>query len=448
MHAVGALADYVHAARDRRPSDEEREAAIRCILDLLGAVAAGVNAPGALATRRVAAVSFGAGGSPVWFSGLTSSVIGAAWSNSAAASALDLDDGNRLARGHPGAAVIPTVFSLASETETSFDDLIKAIVVGYEVGVSVGASRGFYARSGMWSCHGVVAAAGLLRRTPPDRLAHAFAVAGMTAPNLLSTGGGPRYPVPEGNDVKEGIPWSTVGGVVAVRLSEAGFAGPRDILDHAPHYASGKLIQWVGNERHICSTYFKLYSCCRHVHAPVDALLTLLDRHELDYRRIEAIEVHVYDGALQISNRAEPANLVDVQFSIPYCLGLAAIVGPAALLPLTDDALHRDDVTQFARKVTLHLDPSLDERFPSETLARLVVVHAGRRYESEVTAPRGEATQPLSWQELEEKFLTASRKVASAEQQIQVLAAVRKLKEGNAADLMSKLARMRFTGEP
>ena len=126
--------------------------------------------------RRVASPTSpsAAGGSPVWFSGKTSSIVGAAWSNSAAASALDLDDGNRLARGHPGAAVIPTAFSLAAETGASFDDLIKAIVVGYEVGVSVAASRGFYARSGMWSCYGVVAAAGLLRRTPPDRLAHAF----------------------------------------------------------------------------------------------------------------------------------------------------------------------------------------------------------------------------------------------------------------------------------
>jgi 2-methylcitrate dehydratase PrpD len=444
MHAVSALADYVHAVRDRAPSDEEREAASRCILDLLAAVAAGLNAPSAAATRRVATVSFGAGASPVWFSGLTSSVVGATWSNSAAASALDLDDGNRLARGHPGAAVIPTAFALASETGASFTDLIKAIVVGYEVGVSVAASRGYYARSGMWSCHGVVAAAGLLRKTPSDRLAHAFAVAGMTAPNLLSTGGGARYPAPEGNDVKEGIPWSTVGGIVAVRLAEAGFAGPRDILDHAPHHAGARLIERIGSERHICKTYFKLYSCCRHVHAPVEALLALIDRHGLDHRQIESIEVHVYDGALRISNRAEPANLVDVQFSIPYCLGLVAIVGPSALLPLTDDALHRGDVTQFARKVTLHLDPCLNEWFPAETLARLVVIHGGHRYESEVTSPRGEATQPLSWQELEEKFLTASRNVASGAQQTELLAAVRKLKEGNAADLMSMLACMRL----
>lgn len=445
MRAVCALADYVHAARDQQSSPEARDAAIRCILDLLSAVVVGLDTTSAAGTRRVADLAFGGGSSPIWFTGKTTSLVGAAWSNNAAASALDLDDGNRIARGHPGAAVIPAAFSVATETGASFDDLINAIVVGYEVGVSVAASRGFHARTGMWSCYGVVAATALLRGTPPEQLGHAFAIAGMTAPNLLFTAGGPRYPVPEGNDVKEGIPWSTAGGIVAVLQAEAGVVGPRDILDHAPHYASRQLMERIGKDQHICKTYFKLYSCCRHVHAPVDALLTLIGRHGLDHRRIEAIEVHTYGGALQISNRVEPANLVDVQFSIPYCLGLAAVPGPSALLPLTEDVLHRDDVMQLARKVTLHLDPALDSRFPAETLTRLVVSCAGHTYESEVTAPRGEATHPLSWQELEEKFVTASRHVARKEQQSELLAAVRKLKAGSAADLMAKLARMTFT---
>jgi hypothetical protein len=71
----------------------------------------------------------------------------------------------------------------------------------------------------------------------------------------------------------------------------------------------------------------------------------------------------------------------------------------------------------------------------------------GRRYESDVTAPRCEATQPLSWQELEAKFLTASSRVADAEQQAEVLGAVRMFREGDAADLMRTLAGLRF-GNP
>ena len=53
----------------------------------------------------------------------------------------------------------------------------------------------------------------------------------MTAPNLLFAGSGPPYPDPEGNDVKEGIPWSTVTGIVAVLQAEAGMTGPLDLLE-------------------------------------------------------------------------------------------------------------------------------------------------------------------------------------------------------------------------
>jgi 2-methylcitrate dehydratase PrpD len=445
MHAVRSLADYVHAAHDLEPATEAREAAIRCIFDLVAAVVVGLDAADVPGVRRIAQETFGGGTSPIWFARAATGMVGAAWSNSAAASALDLDDGNRLARGHPGAAVIPAAFALASP-DASLDEIVKAIIVGYEVGVGVGAARRFWARTGMWSCYGVVAAAGLLRRTPPDRLAHAFAIAGMTAPNLLFAGGGPPYPDPEGNDVKEGIPWSTVTGIAAVLQAEAGMTGPLDVLDHADHCDSHAMIGRLGSDPYISKTYFKLYSCCRHIHAPVDALRALIERHGLAPHQIEAVAVHTYRGALRLANRTEPANLVDVQYSIPYCLGLAAILGPSALLPLTKDVLFRDDVAQFARKVTLHLDPGLDARFPAETLTRVVVRCGCQHYESAITAPRGEATDPLSWQVLEEKFLTASRNIATQGQQAEILEAARQLKDGDIAPFMACLSQMTFSG--
>jgi len=110
MHAVRSLADHVHAAHDLEPAAETREAAIRCIFDLVCAVVVGLDASDVPGVRRIAqdmfGSTFGGGTSPIWFARVATGMVGAAWSNSAAASALDLDDGNRLARGHPGAAVI------------------------------------------------------------------------------------------------------------------------------------------------------------------------------------------------------------------------------------------------------------------------------------------------------------------------------------------------------
>jgi 2-methylcitrate dehydratase PrpD len=440
MLAVRHLADYVASARDEPLSAEAREAALRCILDLLAATAVGVGVPGVAAVRQVARASYGAGEFPLWFTGESGSLIGSVWANCAAAAALDLDDGNRLARGHPGAAIIPAAFAVAQERGASLDQLLSAITIGYEVGIAVGAARRFYANSGMWTCYGVVAAAGALRRLPPAQLAHAFAIAGMSAPNQLHVGGGPAQPFPIGSDVKEGIPWSTVTALQAVSLAEAGHTGPENLLDSEAHFAVADMLAGLGQRLHIGRSYFKFYSCCRHIHPPVDALRGLIARHELEPARIEAIEVHTYSGALRLANPPEPANFVDVQFSIPYCLGLVALHGPETLLPLTPDAFGRADAVAFARKVSLHLDAALDGRFPAETLARLVVTHGGERHESPATAPHGEASAPASWQELEEKLLVASRLIATPDQQQHILAAVARLRAGDIVSLKHVLA--------
>ena len=440
METVRRLAEFVVAARAVALSAEDRQHAARSILDLVAAAAGGIGAPGPRAVRSAALASFGAGDFPVWFTGRRCSLIGSVWCNSAAAAALDLDDGHRLARGHPGAAVIPAAFAMAQQMGASTEMLLQAIVVGYEVGVAVGAARRFYANTGMWSGYGVVAALGVLRATPPEQLAHGFAIAGVSAPNQLHAGAGPAYPAMEGSDVKEGIPWSSVTAVQALLLAEAGHTGPLGLLDAEANIASRDIVAGLGTRRHIARSYFKFHACCRHVHAPVDALLGLMRRHGLGANDIDAVEVATYSGALRIANRPDPTGTTEIQFSIPYCLGLAALDGAAALLPLAADALGRPEVTAFARKVSLRLDPELDSRFPAETLAVVSLAAGGQRFVSPVTAPRGEASDPPSWEALEEKLVTATRFVATPTQQAALLSAVHRLRDGDHADLIRYFA--------
>ncbi|WP_051055407.1 MmgE/PrpD family protein [Rhodococcus opacus] len=445
---VGRIASYIDAVRGTHASEPARQAAFRAVLDLLGAAAAGIGDPGPTAVRNTVRNTMAAGSVPIWFSGASSSVIGAAWANSAAASALDLDDGHRMARGHPGAAVIPTAFAIATETNAALEDIISAIVIGYEVGVTIGAARTTYGNTGTWSSYAVVATAAALRGTSHDVMAHALAIAGESAPNqLFLSAPAPRIPDPEGSAVKEGIPWSVVTGLVALELAEAGHTGPRNILDSVRHYSFPDELTLEASQ-HICNTYFKLYACCRHVHAPLDALLQILEQHDITAGDIDAIEVETTSGALRITNKVCPTNLIDVQYSIPYCLALAATAGAQALLPLTDEALRQDGVTALARKVKLSLNPAFDARFPAETLARVTIIVGDQRLTSEVVTPRGEATNPLSWAELEAKFEAATRMVATEAQQRLVLGAMDDARAGNLTALTASLAEVTLRPGP
>lgn len=398
--ALASIAAYIVKSRGNITSGPTRDAALRCLFDLVVAAAAGRADRGPMAVRHTVDM-MAAGEVPIWFSGATASAMGAAWANSAAASSQDLDDGHRIARGHPGAAVIPVAIAIGQAENASWEQVLTAIVIGYEVGISIASARRSYGNTGTWGAYAAAATAAALRNTPTDILEHALAIAGESAPNqLFASAPQPRDPDPEGSDVKEGIPWSVVTGLTALLLAEAGHTGPRNILESTRHYDQNALPR-IGNDPHILRVYHKLYACCRHVHAPLDALLGLVAAHDL--AEVDAIRVETTSGALRISNLTRPRNLTDVQYSIPYCLALAMLKGPHGLMHLRQDRLNNHAAEVIAERVKLVVESTIDARFPQETLARVTVTSRGQDFVSPITGPHGEAGEPLTWDDLRSK---------------------------------------------
>lgn len=430
------LAQHVHALSPRDLSTSTREIAACCVLDLLCAAAAGFSHTGTRAARAAAPVAFGPGASDIWFSGTTASPTAALLANSVAASAHDLDDGYRRARGHPGAAVIPAAWSmLASVTHAvDADDFFTAIVAGYEAGIRFALGRLAYSPSGAWSPYAVIASAGKITRAPAEAIAQAFGIAAQTAPAIPGLAG------ILGGDVKEGIGWGSVTGLASLQLARAGFTGPTHIFD-APHlFNAPAMLEGLGSAALIDGTYFKPFGCCRHIHGPLDAYLTLATQHALDVRRIARIRVHTYRATFNLSNTPRPPTLIDAQYSVPYCLALCALHGASALVPIAQDHLVDDDVLALAERITVHHDPDLEPFFPARSPAWVEVEMAGGEVlKSPMTDPRGDPTRPLSWSELQSKFITATRDALPLRMQGRVLKAADLLRQGDLEPLRAAL---------
>src|SRR5258706_15636059 len=127
MQTTHLLADYIHDLNAATLSAEGLDAAERCALDLVACAAAGLHETSVEAARRLARLQYPGGAAEVWFTGERATAMGAVLANSAAASVLDLDDGFRTARGHPGAAVIPAAFAAAAETGAGGNEVLAAI---------------------------------------------------------------------------------------------------------------------------------------------------------------------------------------------------------------------------------------------------------------------------------------------------------------------------------
>lgn len=412
-----------------------RQTAARCLLDALGSAAAALDMPGVRAARTAAMRLFGGGRVPIWFTNERVSPGAALMANSAATAALDLDDGYRQARGHPGAAVVPAALAVLNEDAcVSTDELVASIVVGYEVALRVAMARPAYSPSGAWSGFGVVAALGRLRGASQSQIANALAIVAQTSPALPALAG------LAGSDVKEGIPYGCAAGLVALESAMAGVTGPTVIFDDASLFDARVIADGLGDTALIDGSYFKPFGCCRHIHGALDALLALRQEHDFVASDIDSIEVNTYRATFNLSNLPAPGSLVEAQYSVPFCAALVTLHGADALLPMHDAQLQDTRVLQLARRVTVALDPAIEPLFPQRSPARVAVrLRNGVVLASPLVDPRGDPSCPLSWDDLVRKFRQVSARTLGARRQAAVLAALEQFEQGHVAPLCRAL---------
>jgi 2-methylcitrate dehydratase PrpD len=249
-----------------------------------------------------------------------------------------------------------------------------------------------------------------------------------------------------GNNVKEGIPWATANGLLAVELAHEGFTGPIDLLDKAERFDRDTLVRGLGATWQIEGTYFKPYGCCRWIHAAIDALLQIQARHQIAAEEIHALEVETFARALSLNNESRPATLESAQYSVPFSVALAAVHGASALLPLKEEYLKDPRVITLAERVHISVDRELDAMFSAAVPARVRLTTATTTWTQEVLLPKGEPTNPMGWEDIDAKLAA----VAAGRLDVDALAGLRKavarLKDGEIAPLQTVLARQALPG--
>ena len=370
------------------------------LLDVLASAAGGF--PTALATSKRGAAEhmFPGGTAGVWYATERLSPAGAAFANSGAATALDIDDGHRGAAGHAGGAVVPVALAMAEAYGASGPALVDAIVLGYDIALRIGASRHTHRiehyNSGVWAVYGAAAAAGRLIGLDAGQMTQALAIAGAEAPMSLPTGVSKRT----GSMVKEGLPWAAVTGMAAAKRARAGGTGPEDLLDRPDVYDFATMTGALGERFEITQTYLKPYACCRYTHAPIDAI-TVLRRPGAPVR---SLTVEVFAEGLNLQNSPAPHSLEAAQYSYPFCCALAALRGPDALRPMRPEMLADADVLDLAARVDLRASPDFASDFPARTPARVTLDQGDGPKTLTVEYPRGDVANPMPREEIEEKF--------------------------------------------
>jgi|AntDeeMetagen192_2_1112575.scaffolds.fasta_scaffold07419_1 2-methylcitrate dehydratase PrpD len=381
---------------------DPREHLVARVLDTLAATTGGFDLPTAGVVRSYTdAHHDGDAATVLDGDGNRSSVQGATLVNATAANALDVDDGHREVKGHPAAVVLPAALAVAEAENASVRDLLVAFGVGYELavraGVAIHATDGVYTGTGSWGAVGAAAVTARLRDYDHDTTAAALGTAEYHAP---------RTPIMRGVEhpgmTKDGIGWGAFAGVAAADLAASGFTASGTVFDESAVDVTDDL----GDTFQVTRGYLKPYPCCRWAHPGVDAVLDVRERESIDPGDVDAVRVHTFEAATHLETR-RPGCVEAAEYSYPYPVAAALARGEFTPTELAADARSNSLVGSLADRVELVVDPALDDRFPTECLARVTVrTDDGRTYESEVTRPRGARDRPLSPDERREKIVS------------------------------------------
>lgn len=391
--------------------DPVRQHVSRMLLDYLGAAVAGSQSDSAAAVRGYLADSLDAGPATVLGTDLRLPAAAAALANGTAAHALEVDDGYTPGAFHVGAPVVSAVLAAAEAHDATAEQLLAGLVSGIEVSCRIAEAghpatwrRGFH-NTPLAGVFGAAVGVSRLLGAGPVEFMDAFGLAGSHAGGLFEFLG-------QGSDVKRlHAGMAARNGLVSAELARRGVSGPHTVLEgplgYFAAFADGDadlegLMGGLGEEWRMLRTYVKPYPCCRHLHAPIDAVLELGDGPPIDPATIDRIDVGTYAAAARHDQQAV-TTFFDAQMSIPHAVAVAVVHGRPRLEHFGASVRDEASLVRVRTRVRVEVADDCERDYPSMRPARVTIHSAGGSRSHRIDHPYGEPDNPISDRDLERK---------------------------------------------
>ena len=343
------------------------------------------------------------------------SVPNAALVNGANTHGLDFDDGHTHGSAHPAGAIFPAVLAAAEQQDVEAKSVIAAVVAGYDVMLRIAAAmhpatarRGFH-NTALAGVFGAAAAASSLLRLDAGQTGHALGLAGSFA-------GGTREYLDEGAEVKRLHPGKAArDGLLCAEFARRGVTGPTRILEGRygffQTHAGGevkwqRLFEALAQRFEIEQVYFKPYPCCRHYHSIIDGLLALREEHGFGADDVKHVDIGLYAVGASGHDHKHCDTLLDAQMSAPCAAALAIVDGQMTATQFLPESLRKKEVQALLQKIDTRIDDECERLYPGTRSGVVgVTLEGGAKFEKRVLEPKGEAANPMSDADLEQKFL-------------------------------------------
>jgi len=407
---TGELARYMVAARQQNLPPKVIQDGKHRVLDALAAIVSGSRLrPGEAAIRFIRTQS-GVHESSVLGTDIKVSAINAALANGMFAHADETDDVDPLTKAHPGAGVVPAAMAVAEKEQRSGLELLRAVVLGYDVGcrfvVALGHDamrKGHRGIEAPVSTMGAMAAAASLARFDEERMRYAISYAAQQVSGIWSW-------VEDHDHIEKAFDIGGMGarnGVTAVVMVQNGCTAVRDVLTcrHnalqalSPTPRPEEIMAGMGTRFFVSETGIKTFSVGYPNQAPLDALLTLRRQHGLRPDNVERIVVHLPEDAPGIVGNS-PMPDVNCQ----HLIATALVDGGVSFEKShSRDHMSNPQISAIMKRVQVVGDPKLNDPAAPRSGLVEVTLKDGKTVTHFTRFPPGTKENPLDNERMKAK---------------------------------------------
>lgn len=295
-------------------------------------------------------------------------------------------------------------------------DFLTAFIAGQEVllriGIAFNGNKGIVqGRSNGHYIFGSVVAVAKLLELDLETMLNAVGIArNMTQPHDMAS----YHPVTHMIKVHQGF--IAQDAITCNKMARIGVTGPKtDILFSERGFLNmaawetkpDELLKELGEKWHTMGIEMKAYAGCKCLHMAGLGAQIIVDDNKLGIDDIE--HIHVEECLLNaevsggpIEEKLNPQDTYQCQFSVPFIIATMLYDGDIMPVSFKGDAIFRENIREFMKKVSLEKDESLPEWYSKVILT----TKDGRRFEK-TTGPeelKGSIQNRYSEEELIEKF--------------------------------------------
>jgi 2-methylcitrate dehydratase PrpD len=415
-----AIGEFICNTHDENIPREVLEVSKLHILDTLGVLIAGSKEDvTGIITKYIQ--SFGCGQeSTLITQSMKTSAPYAAFGNGVMAHVLDFDDYEVPSMAHPSVTVLPAVLALGERLKAPGKECLEAYLIGMEVISKVGRGinpdhydKGWHS-TGTLGALGAASASSKLLKLDLERVQMALGIAASMSSGLRGNFGTMAKAFHAGHAAKNGVE--------SAILASLGFTASKDILENdlgfcnifteGRNYDLREIVEGLGAPFSILSpgVGIKPYPSCAATHSFLDGIFGLIHQYDIKAEDVDSVECGIFYRYPKMLIHSNPQTGLEGKFSLEFCIALALKERDVSLRQFTDLKVKELGIQQLVKKIKKEVTKEAGKEGTEYPIAILTVqMKNGKSYPCRIEKRKGSPLNPLSVEEVTEKFMDCAQ---------------------------------------